>query len=83
MSRHARTSPASLILKLCNDTTEPLSDSDIKIFRSLILDNPEISDNTKFKIIDMVTVILIRHEQYKTAVSNLQEILDSIGVELD
>ena len=83
MSRHARTSPASSVLKLCNDTSESFTDEELNVFRSKVLDNPDISDDTKSKIIDMVTVILMRHEQYKVAVSNFQEMLDSIGVELD
>lgn len=83
MSRHARTSPASSVLKLCNDTSESFTDSEIEAFRSKILDNPDISDDAKSKIIDMVTVILIQYEQYRVAVSNLQEKLGSVGVELE
>ncbi len=83
MSRHARTSPASSVLKLCNDTSEFFTDAELQAFRSKILDNPDISDDTKSKIIDMATIILMQYEQYRFAASNLQKKLDSVGVELE
>ena len=78
MSRHSRTSPASSILKLCKDTERTLDNKDMNRLRILINDYPDISEQEKGSICDLVTIVVFKHETYRKALCELETFLDSL-----
>ena len=79
MSRHSRTSTASAVLKLCNDNRDSYSDDDLNTLRALIMDSPDLPEQDKSRIIDLVTIVVLKHELYKNAITELQSALQSIS----
>ena len=86
MSRHSRTSTASSVLNLCRNTEKPLGKDDLGIIRDMIMNNPNVSEDSKSKIIDLVSIVVFKHEEFRNAFCALEDALaeleDSDGDEV-
>ena len=81
MSRHSRTSLASSVLKLCKETERSLTNEDITSLRKLINDYPGISEQDKSTFFDLITVVVMKHENYRKTLCELEIFLNSLDTD--